>query len=79
MPNESALVGKHAIVPLPFDSTKLRGLSERLIRSHHENNDGGAVAAAAKYIDVFFKNINWDEVNSRLERAEKAAAVLCPR
>jgi len=33
-------------------------------------------AAAAKYIDAFFRNINWDEVNRRLERADKAAAVL---
>ena len=36
-------------------------------------------AAAAKYIDAFFRNINWDEVNSRWERAEKAAAVLSAR
>jgi len=211
MPNETAFAGKHAVVPLPFDSTKLRGLSERMIRSHHENNYGGAVknlnkveeelsrvtkdtpgfvvgglkereltftnsmilhehyfgnlggdgkpsggiekrlaaqcgsfarweelfratgmslsggsgwalldynfqtaqlctywsgnhtqsvafgqpllvldmyehsyqmdygAAAAKYIDAFFRNINWDEVNSRLERAEKAAAALSAR
>jgi len=104
MPNETASVGKHPVLPLPFDSTKLRGLSEPLIRSHHENNYGGAVknlnqveepllvldmyehsyqmdygAAAAKYIDAFFRNINWDEVNSRLERAEKAAAVLGAR
>ncbi len=33
-------------------------------------------SAAAKYIDAFFKNVNWDEVNRRLERAEKAAAAL---
>ncbi len=33
-------------------------------------------AAAAKYIDAFFQNINWDEVNRRLQRAEKAAAAL---
>ena len=33
-------------------------------------------AAAAKYIDAFFQNVNWDEVNVRLERAEKAAAAL---
>ena len=211
MPNETAFAGKHAVVPLPFDSTKLRGLSERLIRSHHENNYGGAVknlnkveeeltrvtkdtpgfvvaglrereltftnsmilhehyfsnlggdgkpsggiekrlsaqcgsfarweelfratgmslnggsgwalldynfqtaqlctywsgnhtqsvafgqpllvldmyehsyqmdygAAAAKYIDAFFQNINWDEVNSRLERAEQAAILLGAR
>jgi Fe-Mn family superoxide dismutase len=35
--------GKHAIVPLPFNPARLTGLSERLIRSHHENNYGGAV------------------------------------
>ena len=29
--------------PLPFDATKLRGLSERLLTSHHQNNYGGAV------------------------------------
>ena len=32
-----------AIQPLPFDATGLRGLSERLMRSHHQNNYGGAV------------------------------------
>jgi Fe-Mn family superoxide dismutase len=30
-------------------------------------------AAAAKYIDAFFANLNWDEVNRRLERAHAAA------
>jgi Fe-Mn family superoxide dismutase len=33
-------------------------------------------AAAGKYIDAFFQNLNWDVVNLRLERAEKAAAAL---
>jgi len=33
-------------------------------------------AEAAKYVDAFFKNINWDEVNRRLERARAAAAAL---
>lgn len=33
-------------------------------------------AAAAKYVDAFFQNINWDEVNRRLERARKAATAL---
>ncbi len=28
---------------LPFDPTRLRGLSENLLRSHHQNNYGGAV------------------------------------
>jgi Fe-Mn family superoxide dismutase len=38
-----ATPGKHAVQPLPFDPGKLKGLSERLLRSHHENNYGGAV------------------------------------
>jgi Fe-Mn family superoxide dismutase len=33
-------------------------------------------AAAPKYIDAFFQNVNWDEVNRRLDRATKAAAIL---
>jgi Fe-Mn family superoxide dismutase len=32
-------------MPLPFNPAKLKGLSEKLIRSHHENNYGGAVKA----------------------------------
>ena len=35
--------GEHAIQPLPFDPKKLRGLSEKLIVSHHANNYAGAV------------------------------------
>lgn len=31
------------ILDLPFDAAALRGLSERLLRSHHQNNYGGAV------------------------------------
>lgn len=31
--------------PLPFDPARLNGLSERLIRSHWENNYGGSVKA----------------------------------
>jgi superoxide dismutase, Fe-Mn family len=34
--------------PLPFDPTKLRGISERMIVSHHENNYGGAVKNLAR-------------------------------
>jgi len=33
-------------------------------------------AADAKYIDAFFANINWEEMNRRLERAMSAAKVL---
>ena len=35
--------GEHELVPLPFDPKKLRGISEKLIVSHHENNYGAAV------------------------------------
>lgn len=40
-----AFRGTHAPKPLPFDPTKLKGISEKLIRSHHENNYTGAVGA----------------------------------
>ena len=33
-------------------------------------------ADVARYIDAFFANANWDEVNRRLERAQRASAVL---
>ncbi|HET9957133.1 MAG TPA: Fe-Mn family superoxide dismutase [Polyangiaceae bacterium] len=33
-------------------------------------------AAAARYIDAFFANLNWDEVNRRLERALAASRAL---
>lgn len=47
---------QHALVPLPFDPKKLKGLSERLLVSHHENNYGGAL-----------KNLN--KVEEELQRA----------
>ena len=31
-------------------------------------------AAAAKYVDAFFENIHWDEVNRRLESAQRRSA-----
>lgn len=40
-----AFRGQHQIKPLPFDPAKLNGISEKLIRSHHENNYAGAVRA----------------------------------
>jgi Fe-Mn family superoxide dismutase len=41
----AAFRGEHQPQPLPFDPSKLRGLSEQLIRSHWENNYGGSVRA----------------------------------
>jgi superoxide dismutase, Fe-Mn family len=40
-----AFGGQHQPKQLPFDPAKLKGLSEKLIRSHWENNYGGAVKA----------------------------------
>ena len=37
-----------SLVPLPFDPKTLRGISEKLITSHWENNYGGAVKNLAK-------------------------------
>src|SRR5688572_23525756 len=34
--------GGWPIKPLPFDPTKLKGLSEKLLVSHHDNNYAGA-------------------------------------
>jgi len=111
-----AFRGQHQTQPLRFNPGKLKGLSEKLIQSHWENNYSGAVkalnavlsynihtkevhnywawdhmhnaplgypllvldmyehayhmdygAAAAKYIDAFMQNVNWDEVNRRLD------------
>jgi Fe-Mn family superoxide dismutase len=41
----AAFRGQHQPKPLPFDPSRLKGLSEKLIRSHHENNYTGAVRA----------------------------------
>src|SRR6266481_7795917 len=43
MTTPPAYRGSHEPKPLPFDPSKLRGLSEKLLRSHHENNYLGAV------------------------------------
>lgn len=51
-------VGQHVPAPLPFDPKKLRGISQRMITSHWENNYGGAV-----------KNLN--HVESELQRMGK--------
>jgi Fe-Mn family superoxide dismutase len=40
-----AFNGQHLPKPLPFNPAKLNGLSEKLMRSHWENNYGGAVKA----------------------------------
>ena len=44
----AAFAGKHEVLPLPFNPTKLKGLSEKLIVSHHDNNYAGAVKNLVK-------------------------------
>jgi Fe-Mn family superoxide dismutase len=44
-PLAKAFQGQHTPKPLPFDPAKLKGISEKLIRSHWENNYTGAVKA----------------------------------
>jgi len=43
--NADAFGFQHTPVPLPFDASSLRGISEKLIRSHWENNYVGASKA----------------------------------
>jgi len=47
-----AFLGKHTPQQLAFDPTKLDGLSEKLIRSHWENNYQGAINALNVWRDV---------------------------
>lgn len=47
MPSLPAFESQSSLKPLAFDPAKLTGLSERLIRSHWENNYGGSVKALA--------------------------------
>ncbi len=44
-PASAAFATNHEIKPLPFDPANLDGLSEKLMRSHWENNYGGSVKA----------------------------------
>ena len=42
---KSAFDYQHSPLPLPFDTKNLKGISEKLIQSHWENNYSGAVKA----------------------------------
>lgn len=62
---------------LPFDPSTLPGLSEKLLRSHHQNNYGGAVkrlnAIRAQWRETDFATIPGFELNG-LKREELIAA-----
>jgi Fe-Mn family superoxide dismutase len=33
-------------------------------------------AAVPRYIDAFFANVNWEEVNRRLDKAQRMSAIF---
>jgi superoxide dismutase, Fe-Mn family len=51
--------GTHEVKPLPFDPTKLHGLSEKLMVSHHDNNYAGAVKNLNK-VEAELANVTKD-------------------
>jgi Fe-Mn family superoxide dismutase len=61
-----------SILPLPFDPAKLRGLSERLLQSHHQNNYGGAVKRL-QAIRAELAPLDWDAVALRYAAAVEAS------
>jgi Fe-Mn family superoxide dismutase len=60
-----ALAGDHTPIPLPFVTTSLNGISERMIVSHHDNNYAGAV-----------RNLNVIETQLRDITADTPAPVV---
>jgi superoxide dismutase, Fe-Mn family len=63
--------GSNKVVPLPFNASKLPGLSEKLIASHHQNNYGGAVKnlnAVELELDKITKDTPGLQVNALRER-----------
>jgi Fe-Mn family superoxide dismutase len=66
-----------AMLPLPFDPARIEGLSEKMLRSHHENNYGGAVrrlgAIRAQLAQTAFATVSGFQLNG-LKREELIAA-----
>ena len=63
--------GSNKVVALPFDASKLPGLSEKLLTSHHQNNYGGAVKnlnAVELELDKVTKDTPGFQVNALRER-----------
>lgn len=54
----TAFATNHESKPLPFDPAKLDGLSEKLMRSHWENNYGGSVKALNTIKQRLYKLLN---------------------
>ena len=74
-----AFAGQHQPRPLPFDPTRLKGISEKLIKSHWENNygdgkPGGDVLNAIKQAFV-----SYDQWEAEFKRTGNALGDFCNR
>ena len=67
----------YAMRPLGCDPVRIKGMAERLIISHYENNYGGAVkrAKAATYVDTFMAAIRWSNADRLFAGLAKAQSV----
>ena len=67
----------YAMKPLPCDPTRIKGMSEKLLVSHYENNYGGAVrrlnAIATQLAELYFATAPVFVING-LKREELVAA-----
>ena len=74
--NTTANAGPYAIKPLPFDPKSIKGLSERILVSHHDNNYAGAVrrlnAITAQLATLDFATATVFQING-LKREELIA------
>jgi Fe-Mn family superoxide dismutase len=58
-PAKPIAAGDHKIVPLPFKSDRLKGLSKAMLDSHHANNYSGAVKNLNK-VELELATVNKD-------------------
>lgn len=69
--------GPYAIKPLPFDPTRIKGMSEKILVSHHDNNYAGAVRRL-NAINAQLMTLDWGTapvfVVNGLKREELIAA-----
>jgi len=67
----------YEIKPLPFDPSKIKGMSEKILTSHYENNYGGAVKRL-NAIEIELAGLDWKQaptfIINGLKREELIAA-----
>ena len=62
----SPAAGQRQMKPLPFDPAKLKGLSEKLLRSHYDNNYAGAFRRLGQ-IETMLSNLPKDAPGFQLK------------